>query len=338
MKQLSSYMAILKKEKGISAIALIVAILLLGSIGYIVSNLMARSQESIPRSLNTARAFYLAQGGVEYVGKYLNGQADWMNLTSPPTNKSLGTGNFTVSYSPVDGANLDAVITGYSGTAQRRITVRYNRSGFAIRSQGGITMGNNAILDCEPSNPLNTNCTNTNLGTCPCTQQSVSSVTMPAFTVPSPAPSAPPIGCTIYSSGTIAAGNYYCSGGMVVGNGVTITLSGPVTIYTTTFTLNNNVYFNNSGSAANLMVYAGGNVSISNNSSFKGAIYAPGYNISISNNVSFTGFIAGGRPGVLGTVNVNNNANFDVTAGTNTGNSPPGGGSGSAISLNSWQE
>jgi hypothetical protein len=335
---MKKFLLILKKEKGISVIALIGVILLLGSIGYIMSSLMVRSQESVPRTLDSTRAIYLAQGGVEYVGKYLNSQSSWMSLTSPPTNINLGTGNFSVTYAPVDNSNLNATITGFSGTAKRSLTVGFQRSGFAIRSQGGISMGNNAALDCEPSNPSNQICTNTNLGTCPCTQQNASGASMPAFSLPSPLPSAPPSGCTINNNVTIPAGIYYCPTGMTVGNNDVITLSGPVTIYTTSFTLNNGALFNNSGSPGNLLIFAQGNVTLSNNSRFKGAIYAPGYDISIYNNATLTGYVAGGRPGVWNTVNINNNALFDVTAGTNTGNSPPGGGSGSAISLTSWQE
>lgn len=333
-----------KKEKGISAIALIVAILLLGSIGYIMSSLMSRSQESIPRTLDSTRAFYIAQGGVKYVGNYLNGQSNWISLTNPPISVTLGSGNFMVSYSPVDAYHLTATITGNSGTAHRAITVSYKRSGFAVRSQGGISMGNNADLVCDPSQPSNT-CTNTNINTCPCIQQNVSSATMPPFSFPPPttpllpglASGSPPGSCTIYSSETIPQGTYYCPSGMTVGNNVTITLSGAVTIYTTTFNLNNNVRFNDAGSAADLLIMAKGNVTLSNNDVFKGAIYAPGYDISIPNNVTFTGFVAGGRPGVWDTVDINNNATFDVSAGSNTGNSPPGADAGSAVTLTDWQ-
>lgn len=335
------FQKILRRKEGISAIALIVAILLLGSIGYIMSTLMSRSQESVPRTLDSSRAFYVAQGGVEYVGKYLNGQANWMALTNPPTSRTLGTGNFTVAFFPVDNLNLTATITGNSGSAHRAITVGYKKSGFAIRSQGGINMGNNADLVCDPSQPSNT-CNNSNLSTCPCIEMNVLPANMPPFSIPSPAPPAPPGGspagsCTIYASETIPAGTYYCPSGVNLANNVHITLSGPVTIYTTTFYLGNNVHFNDTGSPANLLIMAQGNVTLNNNDNFKGAIYAPGYDISITNNVTFTGFVVGGRPGVSTTIDINNNAIFDVTAGSNTGNSPPGGGAGSAIILTDWQ-
>ncbi|MBA4393787.1 MAG: hypothetical protein C0407_09575 [Desulfobacca sp.] len=340
MKDVRRFRDKLKREDGISVIALIVAILLLGSIGYIMSSLMSGSQESVPRILDSSRAFYIAQGGVEYVGKYLNGQSSWMSLISPPTSQTLGTGNFTVTYSPVDASNLNATITGNSGTAHRGISVSYRKSGFAIRSQGGISMGNNAVLDCDPSDPFNQICNSTNLNTCPCTQQSTPVSAMLPITVPnSPVPPAPAIGCNISGIQTIPAGTYYCSAGMIFNNNANVSVSGSVTIFTTTFTLNNNVRFNSPGSAANLLILAQGNVNLNNNARFRGAIYAPGYDINISNNVIFTGFFAGGRPGVWNTVSINNNANFDMTAGSTSAYfNVAGGGSGSAMSLTSWQE
>lgn len=329
----------LKKEKGISVIVLVAAILLIGTIGFILSSLMSEHQGSVPRGLDSNSALYIAQGGVAHVGKYLQGQSNWMSLTNPPTSQTLGSGNYTVAYSPVDASNLNATITGNSGTAHRRITVSYRKSGFAVRSQGGISMGNNATLDCDPSDPSNQICNNTNLTTCPCIQQSTSSSAMPPFSVPSPTPSAPPVGCNLSGSRTISAGTYYCASGMTINNNATITISGAVTIFTTTFTLYNNVRFNSSGPAANVLILAQGNVTLNNNDIFQGAIYAPGYDISIPNNVSFTGFVAGGRPGVWNTVNINNNANFDTSAGSNSSYfNLAGGGAGSAITLTSFQE
>lgn len=325
------------KEKGISVIALIAAILLLGSIGYVMSSLMVGSQESTPRTLDSARAFYVAQGGVEYTGKYLQGVTNWGSVGNLTLN--LGSGNFTVTFSPVDSSNIDATITGNFGSAHRLILVRYNRSGMAIASRGGISMGNNAALDCDPLNPSNPICNNTNLNTCPCTAQNVSASNMPPFSVPSPAPAVLTGGCTINSNRTIAAGVYYCSSGLTLNNNVQVTLSGAVTIFTTTFTVNNNAYFNNSGSPANLLILAQGTVNLYNNAVFKGAIYAPGYDILISNNVQFTGTVAGGRAGVPTSVNVNNNADFDQGAGSSASYfNLAGGGSGSAVSLTNWQE
>lgn len=335
----------LKKEEGFSLIALVVTLLLLGSIGYIVSSLITRSQESIPRTMDSAKAFHIAEGGVQYVGKYLkvSGGTDWTTAPVPPNQPiSLGSGNFTVTFSPVDADNLNATITGNFGSARKQSTVAFQKTSgtaLAVRSRGAIYIGSGAWVDCEPLNPSNPLCTNANIGSCPCTRQNVSSADMPAFTIPSPSPPLPPGGCTMNSSRTIPAGNYYCPSGLTVGNNVVVTISGAVTFFTTTFSLNNNARFNQSGAAPNVLVMAQGDVSVYNNARFKGAIYAPGYDIGISNNAVYTGTIAGGDPSNPYTVSISNNADFDVSAGSNSAYyNQAGGGVGSLVSITRWQE
>lgn len=184
-----------KNEKGLSLIGLIVAILVLGTIGIILSRLMSAHQESIPLVLDTTRAFYAAQGGVEYAGKYLktSGGNDW-TLVAPIPNqpKNMGMGTFTVTFTPLDADHLTAVVIGTSGAAQRQITVRFEKTSgsAAIRSRGTVTLGNNAVLDCDPLDPSNPLCTPANLMSCPCIRQQVPPTDMPSFTLPSPTPPA----------------------------------------------------------------------------------------------------------------------------------------------------
>lgn len=333
----------IKKEKGFSVIALIVAILLLGSIGYIMSSLMTRSQETIPRTLDSIRAFYVAQGGMEYVGKYLeaSGGSDWTTAPVPPNQPiALGNGNFTVSFSPVDADNLTATITGYVGSAHRRVIASFQKTGGggAIQSQGGINLGNNAWVDCEPSNPSNTLCNNSNLGSCPCTSQNVSS--MPTIT---PSGSSHAI-CGSHGNNytrTVPAGTYYCSSGISFGNNARITISGAVTIFTTSFNMGNGAQINAAGNPANLLIITQGNVS-GNNLQFKGALYSPGYSVNVGNNAQFTGTVSGGVPGVTGTISAGNNSHITLDAAAGS-NSPyyaqvGGGGGGTTLSVTGWQE
>lgn len=328
-----------KKEAGFTLIAAIIFTALIGFLGVVASFLFTSGTTSTKDFLLSTRAFYAAEGGVEYTARYLKGMANWISPTDPPNQPiALGDGTFTVTFTPVNSNNINAVIVGNSGTAGRAIAASFQRSGYAIRSRGGISLGNNAVLDCDPFNPSNPTCNNTNLNTCPCTVANVSTSNLPAFSVPSPAP-APLSDCSIDSNTTISAGVYYCSGGLTINNNVQITLTGPVTIFTTTFTINNNDFVNTSGSASNMLIMAQGNVTINNNSGFKGAIYAPGYDISISNNVQFTGTVAGGRAGVWNTININNNASFDQTAGTGSSYyNQAGGGGAVTVSLTNWQE
>ena len=80
-----------------SLIALVVTISLLGVVGFIMSSLMISQQETSPRFLDSTRAFHLAQGGVNFAGKYLQGQSDWSSVPGP-LNRSLGSGNFRIDW------------------------------------------------------------------------------------------------------------------------------------------------------------------------------------------------------------------------------------------------
>ncbi len=320
------------------------AILLLGVVGFIFSSLMFLHQETVPVFLDASRAFYVAQGGVEYVGKYLkvSGGNNWSTLSPPPNQPiSLGPGSFTVSFSNQQTHRLTATVIGSSGSAQRQMTVDFeNTSGtaLAVRSRGAVSMGNNAVLDCNPLDPSNPVCTNANLNTCPCVRQNVSAAEMPAITVPTPQPPTLPGGCTINANRTILAGTYYCPGGMTIGNNRVVTLNGPVTIFTTTFTLNNNAQFNASGAAADFLLMAQGNVFIANNAVFKGAVYAPGYNITVRNNAFVIGTLAGGNLSPPMIIDLDNNAQLDASAGSNAPYYQQAGGGAGTIRIATWQQ
>ncbi len=326
-----NFLDIRREEKGISVIALIVAILLLGSIGYIMSSLMIRSQESTPRTLDSARAFYLTQGGVEFTGKYLQGVTDWTVLAGS-ISRDLGTGNFVVAFSGPTTTDVTATITGNAGSAHRQIVAGFHKTpSGGVSSRGGISMVNSSWIDCEPSNPSNINCTTA--GSCACARQNVSS--MPPISVPGGL-SPPPIGCSYVNSftGTIPAGTYVRSSGMSLTNSVHISISGPVTIFTTTLSLINNSTLNAGGSAANLLVIASGTVFLPNGSVFTGALYAPGSTISLVNNGAFNGVMAGNS------ISFTNSASFNYYQ--NAGSTSPyyiqtGAGGTATVSLTGWQ-
>jgi hypothetical protein len=317
-------------EEGISAIALIVAILLLGSIGYLMSSLMVRSQESVPRTLNSTRAFYIAQGGVEFVANYLRnlGGSAWTAATAPAS-QNLGTGSFTVTFTPVNATNLTATIIGTSGSANRQIIASYRRNLPGIIGQGGIVVENNATIDCNNGDPV---CDNTNLATCACVSENFPAAIM----TPIPVPSSPTPGelqftdgsskCNVTTNnytGTILAGIYYCPAGMSFKNGANITLGGAVTIFTTGATLRQNAKLNNppGGSAANLLIVGSGTtgttfpITVENNAVLNGSIYAPGMIIDVVNNSVIFGSIAGGIAGDPDSLIIHNNADITYVAG-----------------------
>jgi hypothetical protein len=326
MKKILSYLFVLKKEKGISVIALIVAILLLGSIGIIMSSLMVRSQESIPRGLDTSRALYLVQAGVEFTGKYLQGVSDWSTLSGTLT-RNLGTGSFQIQWGAYDSGTqtINVTIQGTSGSARRQVTAALQKSGTSqgVSSQGGINFYNSSSFNCG-SSPS------------PCTYTNVPSSNMPVISRPGGL-SAPPFGCNLSGSSTytLSAGTYYCSS-FSVANSVQISVSGPVTLFCGGLTMANSSRFNSGGSAANLLVISSGSVSFWNSSQFRGAVYAPGQSINLGNSTQFTGTIAGGSP--TNSINFYNSATFDNSAGSSSPYFNQTGGGSATIGLTGWQE
>jgi hypothetical protein len=118
-------------SKGISVIFLVIAMLLMITIGYVFSYLIPSKQKSVVFPIQSTQAFFIAQSGVEFAVRYAQDNG-WTtttllnNLNTPPNNtRDLGTGSFTLTYTNV-APNLDTLISvGYvpSGTERRRIVV-----------------------------------------------------------------------------------------------------------------------------------------------------------------------------------------------------------------------
>jgi len=111
-------MKIGRNERGMSLIALVVTISLLGVIGFIMSSLMVRQQETTPRFLDSTRALYTAQAGIEWATRYAKSDCTTF-ATNPsslfPQTRSLstpaGTWSFTVSYSSGSGGTITSAST-----------------------------------------------------------------------------------------------------------------------------------------------------------------------------------------------------------------------------------
>ena len=97
----TSYLRYLTDDKGVSIIALIIILLVMGSLGYVFSSLIATKQYSMGMVAPSQQAFYVAGSGIEYgiryasergwtTGSDLNG-LDSMVIT-------LGQGQFTLDY------------------------------------------------------------------------------------------------------------------------------------------------------------------------------------------------------------------------------------------------
>ena len=141
-------MRILRND-GISIVALVIALLLLSTLGTVLTSLIITKQKSALLPLKSAQAFYAAQAGIEYAIRYVNDNkaAFWTDpvsifpipLNNPPI--SVGAGSFNVTY---DATNRIITSTGTAGTATRKIT---------LASFPAYVAGGDIILDPNPSNP-----------------------------------------------------------------------------------------------------------------------------------------------------------------------------------------
>jgi Tfp pilus assembly protein PilX len=113
----------------------IFAMLVLTVIGYSMTRMMATKQKSVPVNAQSSSAFYVAEGGINYAGKYLSDIVSWSSLSDE--SKSLGSGGFSVSFSdycasgscPEGGTNMcvTATSTGTYADGTRVLASRYCR-------------------------------------------------------------------------------------------------------------------------------------------------------------------------------------------------------------------
>ena len=88
---------LLRGQEGFSVIVVIFVMLVLTVIGYSMTRMMATKQKSVPVTAQSSSAFYVAEGGVNWSGKYLSDLVSWGSLSDE--SKNLGNGNFNVAFS-----------------------------------------------------------------------------------------------------------------------------------------------------------------------------------------------------------------------------------------------
>jgi len=105
----------LKNSKGISVIFLIIALMLMITIGYVFSYLIPTKQKSVRFPIYSTQAFYIAQSGVEYAIRYASSDRGWRGATDGTparldldrlndagnNQRNLGNGSFTINYNTV---------------------------------------------------------------------------------------------------------------------------------------------------------------------------------------------------------------------------------------------
>lgn len=104
---------ILLNSKGISVLFLIIAMMLMVTIGYVFSYLIPSKQKSVIFPLQSTQAFFLAQSGVEFAVRYAQDN-NWtttalLNNNINGVTRNLGSGRFILTYN--DAAYGDTLIS-----------------------------------------------------------------------------------------------------------------------------------------------------------------------------------------------------------------------------------
>ena len=131
----------LKSSKGISVLFLVIAMLLMITIGYVFSYLIPSKQKGLSFPIGSIKAFYLAQSGVEFAVRYTaaGGWTTPANLDTRINNmiRTLGdrNGQFTINY---DRPTNTLTSTGTIPNVATRIITVSNFTSFLITPNGLI--------------------------------------------------------------------------------------------------------------------------------------------------------------------------------------------------------
>ncbi len=120
----------LNNSKGISVLFLVIAMLLMITIGYVFSYLIPAKQKSVRFPIYSTQAFYIAQSGMEFGIRYCSDQG-WRGATDNGIydinrmngiSRPLGNGMFTLTYNNTVGDILTS--TGQIATSSENRVVR----------------------------------------------------------------------------------------------------------------------------------------------------------------------------------------------------------------------
>lgn len=117
-------MKIISSNKGVSIIAAIFTLIILGIFGALIVTLVSTEQETRIAQLTQDWAFYNAQAGLEYGLRQVDTGGE-----PEVTNKPFGKGAFTINVDFVEGSKRDMIVTGTSGASQRTFTINYDSFG-----------------------------------------------------------------------------------------------------------------------------------------------------------------------------------------------------------------
>ena len=126
---------LVRSQRGFSVLVVVFVMLVLSAIGYSMVSMMASKQKSVPITAQSSSAFYMAEAGINWAGKYLSDLRCWNSIESE---KTLGSGTFTIasdsycSYGncEVEGGTymcVSVISTGTYGDATRVLRSRFCR-------------------------------------------------------------------------------------------------------------------------------------------------------------------------------------------------------------------
>jgi Tfp pilus assembly protein PilX len=126
---------LLRGQGGFSVLVVIFVMLVLSVIGYSLTNMMVAKQKSVPVTAQSSRAFYMAEGGLDWAGKYLSRLPpdEWYCLSTPADDATLnlGNGSFEVTFdqysSDATYEYITVASTGYYGDGKRTVAMRFQR-------------------------------------------------------------------------------------------------------------------------------------------------------------------------------------------------------------------
>ncbi len=119
--------SLLTDSKGISVLFLIIAMLLMVTIGYVLSYLIPTKQKSVIFPVQSTQAFFIAQSGAEFAVRYAQDRC-WTTTTLLDNlngiTRNLGSGRFSLIYNfGTYGDKLISIGEVPSGSERRRIIV-----------------------------------------------------------------------------------------------------------------------------------------------------------------------------------------------------------------------
>lgn len=134
----------LKDSRGISVLFLVIAMLLMVSIGYVFSYLIPTKQKSVAFTISSNQAFFLAQSGVEFAVRYATDQG-WTTTAQlnglDGTTRNLGGGRFTLDYNDTSDSLIS--VGEIPNASQRRIVISH----FTLFLSSGV-------LIIDPTQPV----------------------------------------------------------------------------------------------------------------------------------------------------------------------------------------